>query len=256
MKIQLISDLHLASRPFTLKRAPAADVVVIAGDFDPIFRHEHRIRAVLNGLDGGPGIIVLGNHDFYQSTMASALQQWTKLLESYPNVQLLNDSSVVLQGVRFTGGTLWTDFALYEPDMPQKQAMHNAMLGISDFQTIWRGDGAGPIMPADLLPLHQSCVEHIEESICADNRPTVVVTHFMPTARAIAPEWVTVGRPLNPYFCSNLEYLLRPNVKLWTFGHTHSSADFVVESTRFCCNPRGYTSRENPHWNDQLVLEI
>jgi predicted phosphodiesterase len=29
-------------------------------------------------------------------------------------------------------------------------------------------------------------------------------------------------------------------IKVWTFGHTHFTYDFVEEGIRFVCNPRGY----------------
>jgi hypothetical protein len=35
-----------------------------------------------------------------------------------------------------------------------------------------------------------------------------------------------------------------PSVSLWIHGHTHESFDYVVNSTRVVCNPRGYAPME------------
>jgi hypothetical protein len=37
----------------------------------------------------------------------------------------------------------------------------------------------------------------------------------------------------------------RPQIKLWTHGHTHDPFDYMIGSTRVVCNPRGYSGYEN-----------
>jgi hypothetical protein len=36
----------------------------------------------------------------------------------------------------------------------------------------------------------------------------------------------------------------RPQIKLWTHGHTHEDFDYMIGSTRVVCNPRGYINHE------------
>jgi Calcineurin-like phosphoesterase superfamily domain len=50
--------------------------------------------------------------------------------------------------------------------------------------------------------------------------------------------------PLNPSSASDLGNLMGPCVSLWIHGHRHESFDYVVNSTRVVCNPRGYAPME------------
>ena len=45
---------------------------------------------------------------------------------------------------------------------------------------------------------------------------------------------------------------------LWIFGYTHESKDFMIETTRLICNPRGYDAeKENEDGvNPNLVVEV
>ena len=51
---------------------------------------------------------------------------------------------------------------------------------------------------------------------------------------------------MNGGYHSNLEEFImdRPNIKLWTHGHTHEDFDYMVGDTRVVCNPRGYIGYE------------
>ena len=49
----------------------------------------------------------------------------------------------------------------------------------------------------------------------------------------------------------------RPQIKLWTHGHTHHAFDYVIGETRVVCNPRGYEGYEGPTgWDPNKVIEI
>jgi hypothetical protein len=42
-----------------------------------------------------------------------------------------------------------------------------------------------------------------------------------------------------------IDFILeRPQIKLWTHGHTHEEFDYMIGSTRVVCNPRGYADYE------------
>jgi hypothetical protein len=51
----------------------------------------------------------------------------------------------------------------------------------------------------------------------------------------------------------------RPQIKLWTHGHTHHAFDYMLGSCRIVCNPRGYQSpgySEDTGWDPIKVIEI
>ena len=57
-----------------------------------------------------PVIYVPGNHEFYHHDIALIDELKT---EASGNIHVLNDDQVVIDGVRFMGSILWTDFALF-----------------------------------------------------------------------------------------------------------------------------------------------
>ena len=55
---------------------------------------------------------VLGNHEYYRRCLPDELIQARRVAPIY-GVNLLENDTVVLDGVRFIGCTLWTDYAIF-----------------------------------------------------------------------------------------------------------------------------------------------
>ena len=126
VNIQLLSDLHLESHPhFVARPTPGADVLVLAGDIG-----SYQNESLLSRLDiadfglarfsplpvaqGGaawptPVLFLPGNHEYdghdVETTRARLRETCNRL-----GLVWLEQQSLVLQGVRFVGSTLWTDF--------------------------------------------------------------------------------------------------------------------------------------------------
>mgnify|MGYP000604130187 CR=1 FL=1 len=51
---------------------------------------------------------------------------------------------------------------------------------------------------------------------------------------------------MNGAFQSDLSSFImdRPQIKLWTHGHTHDVFDYMIGGCRIVCNPRGYIHYE------------
>lgn len=94
------------------------------------------------------------------------------------------------------------------------------------------------------------------QAVC---RKTVVVTHFAPHRRCVAPEHQ--GGDITPYFVTDLSWLMEKHrIDIWCYGHTHTNSDFVAENgCRIISNQRGYMREAmaggTGFWCD-LVLEL
>lgn len=251
MRLGVFSDLHLEFQDWTPARV-AADVVVLAGD----------IHVGVDGLAWGrrsfPGsqiVYVPGNHEFYDGEMESVLQRLRDAARAH-DVHLLDCDVVVIDGVRFLGATLWTDFALYGGD-PQSiaHAMADSKRAMADYRLIRRRRG-GLLQPGDTLEIHRTQAEWLARELATPFAgATVVVTHHLPHRRSVHPRYE--GDLLNPGFASDLSALVRAPVSLWVHGHTHESMDYVVEGTRVVCNPRGYVPWEpNRRFAPDLVVTV
>ncbi len=268
----IISDLHIDTAPFTLPPTPAgAEVIVIAGDVAD--GHHRSIRwlqqhAVPTGL---PVIFVCGNHDYFAGDLADDCAEYYSAI----GVTLLHAQrpAVEINGVRFVGSTLWTDYNV-AGDVPAAMAVAKGLM--PDF---WNIDvGMRRARPADLLSAHQLQLAVIESELSwRSPGPTVVVTHHAPHPGSLLGGVVSGSSDAS--WASDLSAVIESwQPDLWVHGHVHNSCDYTVEpggavmsfsqerhnagGTRVVCNPRGYaTPRDdgkrpgNPEFLTDWVIE-
>ncbi len=249
MRIRVHSDLHLEFQDWIPPPVPA-DVVVLAGD----------IHVGVEGLSWARRhfadshlIYVPGNHEYYGGEMESTLEQLRQVAAA-EDIALLDCDPVVIDGVRFLGATLWTDFALYGSD-PEAiaHAQAEARRRMADYRRIRLRD-SGRLQPDDTRRIHQRQAAWLAEQLAQPFAgATVVVTHHLPHALSVHPKYE--GDLLNPSFASDLSALVRDPVQLWIHGHTHESIDYQIDGTRVVCNPRGYLPQEpNDSFDPERVV--
>ena len=229
MRIRVFSDLHLEFAPFDPPPAEA-DIVVLAGDID-------------NGATGiewakdtfpAPLIYLAGNHEYYGGGFGE-VQRAMQAASRDSAVRLLDCSECVIAGVRFLGCTLWSDYSL-APAADRAAAIEEARRVNPDYSLVRRGDRK--FSPEDAIELcgrHRAWLE--AELAKPFSGKTVVVTHFAPHPKSIAPAYA--NHPANPGFVVDLEPLMG-RAALWIHGHTHTFFDYRMNGTRVVCNPRGY----------------
>jgi hypothetical protein len=194
------------------------------------------------------------------AAMRSAAQQ-----AQVPPVHWLDCARVVIDGVRFLGCTLWTDFALTidtpEGRLSEPERGMAAASVMADYRTIgWLDDGPGcatalerRLVPHDTLRMHREQRAWLERSLAEPfDGETVVVTHHGPQRGSLAPrfaaDWVSTG------YLSELPGHFFAVPSLWVHGHTHTSRDYRVGRCRVLCNPRGYQLR-GAAWPENLAFD-
>lgn len=270
MKFQLFSDLHMEF----FRRAPAlgavsvhpeADAVVLAGDIDS-GEDAFRFAYALGQKFGKPVIFVPGNHEIYNHDYFELEKKYRA--SARDGVHVLLDDTVVINGVRFIGGTLWTDFRLYEGSvrMPLRtEAFDVGRRNLADFRMIREGDAI--FTPERSAERHANTLAYIERLLAEPfDGPTVVVTHHSPHEKSIHPRYSADQRVLNsPYrlpnenptwpvnvcFASRLARVVS-KANVWCHGHVHDSFDYPEGDCRVIANPRGYPKRNN---NGDVVFE-
>lgn len=255
MKLWIWSDLHLELQNLVFPdKAPEADAIVCAGDLchaDVLEEYAWWIVARY----GMPIIFVPGNHEFYSNRRiapprmkssshllmrqaAEASKDW-----GWP-LHLLDDGAVEIGGVRFIGGTLWTDFRMDLKDEAELlRRMRSAPSQLADFSAIWLTDTAW-LSPQAMLGFHVMTAAFIDLELAQHfSGRTVVVTHHLPHPQCTPA--VYRGLDTNHLFaCSEapFDHILRSAAApaLWICGHTHHPVDVMLGRTRIVCNPRGY----------------
>jgi predicted phosphohydrolase len=110
MKLWIMSDLHqefpeLAWRP---PRVPEHDILVLAGDIDVTCA---KAIQYARSITDKPIVMVAGNHEFYGQNLSEQLTLAQAL--SGGRLHFLENQTANVDGVRFVGATLWTDFELF-----------------------------------------------------------------------------------------------------------------------------------------------
>ena len=250
-RIRVHSDVHLEICDWTPPPAPA-DVVVLAGD---IHNGSRGLEWARRHFPATPVVYVPGNHEYYGGRYHNVRDNLREAACSL-EIHLLDGDEVVLDGARFLGTTLWTDFELYgsEPEDVER-AMHDVKRLMRDYRSIRFGP-QGKFHPEQSLRIHREQLTWLQSRLHEPfDGPTVVVTHHLPHRRSIHPKYE--GARLNPGFASDLAHLVRSPVRMWVHGHTHESMDYAVDGTRVVCNPRGYIPMQpNPAFDPGLVIDL
>ncbi|TXH01836.1 MAG: metallophosphoesterase [Rhodocyclaceae bacterium] len=269
MKIHILSDTHLEFSTF-VPPLEDADVVVLAGD---IGKHTHgfawALETFYESRHAGrrPAIIYIpGNHEFYDAELHGIRQQLQQAAalarENGIRAWVLDNGSIEIDGVRFLGSTLWTDYQLFGTGAEMAYAMRDAERFLQDHRVI-RCSPQPRFSTSQALALHLESAAWLSSELAKPHTgKAVVVTHHLPSALSVAERFKSA--PLSAAFASNLDHLVE-RADLWIHGHTHDNFDYQVGRCRVVCNPRGYVrehhgssrqSVENQEFNPGLVVEI
>ncbi len=281
VNIQLLSDLHLESNPhFKPQPLPGADVLVLAGDIG-----SYQAGSLLGSLgiadfglarfsplpvsQGGadwptPVLFVPGNHEYDGLEFDDTRR---RLRETCARLGLiwLESEVVLLQGVRFIGSTLWTDFdalsdntarsadiTLSQQLKGREKAFRAANFYLKKNHALHQGlPMLAPEVRAEGLR-SQAWLREALTTPFAGN--TVVVTHFAPSLLSADPRYGLT--PGTAGFCNALDDLF-PLSKLWLHGHLHCPNDYMKGGCRVVANPLGYARKgEQAAFRESLCITL
>lgn len=263
MKVALGSDLHLEFGPLDqIENREGADVLILSGDILVVdhFRnvsHARRAREY-HGFFArcqqtfGHIVYIMGNHEHYDGNFQHTVQVLRQELAEYPDVHILDDETWHYDSVTFVGTTLWTDCNGGDP-----MAMWDLQRGMNDYHVIANGT-APRLLVEDTVAAHRLALNFIDSATQDPSGTYVVVGHHAPSRQSIKPRYHT-DHNMNGGYSSDLEHFVaaRPQIRLWTHGHTHDDFDYTVGATRVRCNPRGYVGYENRTVNwDFVYLDV
>jgi len=286
VKIQLLSDLHLESNPhFAASPVAGADVLVLAGDIGsyqpgslltelgvPDFGlARFSPRPVHEGGAGWPTPVIFlpGNHEYDGLEFDAATQRLRQACERWGLIWL-EQQSVVLQGVRFVGCTLWSDFdALSQwpgtggvcPNDPgaltallktRDKAFRAANFYLRKNHSLQAGM---PMLAEQVRELGLQSQHWLRQALSTPfDGPTVAVTHFAPSLLSADPRYGLT--PGTAGFCNALDDLL-PAAQLWLHGHLHCPQDYVSRGCRVVANPLGYARKgEQKTYQPDLLITL
>lgn len=261
MKILVLSDLHLEFAKFVPSIDAGVDVVVLAGDIAQGLRG---LRWACETFATQQIVYVAGNHEFYDHQVEALGARLREAAQGL-GVHFLERNAVDIDGVRFLGTTLWTDFEIFG-NARIEESMSAASLYMNDFRCIKTTNSLPAALatsPRNFTPsdakreFELSAAWLSAELASGDPARTVVVTHHAPHRLSVAPRFA--NDLLTGAFGSDLTRLLGKS-RFWIHGHMHNSSRYTVNGTEVVANPRGYQRRdgsmENGAFDPGLVIEL
>jgi len=220
---ELLSDIHSEQWPKTLdipSLFPAkTPTLILAGDIgkpDHPTLHKLIRYACTKYTDV---IYVPGNHEFYDREPREVLSWFKKVDDEFTNFHFFYRRTQIIEGVRIIGATCWST-------APHGTA-YSHMIGEEG----------------------KKDREFINQTLSKTTQPTLVVTHYCPTLRCVSE---SLQDTLKQYdYAQDLEFMFRPPIKTWIFGHLHQQHDFILPysssmfglgGVRLLCKPYGKPS--------------
>lgn len=237
-------------------------------------------------------IYVSGNHEHYHGDIAKSHNHLKEMLSYLPNLYILEKEVKEIDDVVFVAGTLWTDMNKEDPVTIRhiKGYMNDYRIiedseevvnykvfvdkdkpvGMTDEEWLALDYNERVVLkfktrPAKFSPeksivQHKAMLEVLRNTLASTpvDKKVVVVGHHAPSKLSTKPLYQD-DVIVNGAYSSDLSELIldNPQIKLWTHGHTHSSFDYMLGSTRIVCNPRGYYNyEENFEFDAGKIVEI
>ena len=276
MRIYITSDLHLEFGDLHLENRDDVDVLILSGDIcvahdlgrpDPNQPAQEGRRSLLikdffrrASREFPEVVFIMGNHEHYHGDFAKTQQILQTMLDAQElsNVHLLEKSTWEYRDYLFIGGTLWTDFNAGDP-----LTLYHAKQGMNDFRGVKNSNVSFyKFTPEHAMEDHRQMRDYIQHVI--DNRRAagersdrvIVVGHHSPSRQSTHPRYLNENLMNGCYSSRMEEFILdRPEIRLWTHGHTHEDFDYMIGTTRIVCNPRGYIGYESraDAWQPKLI---
>ncbi len=236
--IVIISDLHLEFYHHDhfpiLRKILSIDncnTLIIAGDFGyPYNNKKGTNKLYVNVLKKLKQhfehiVYVAGNHDYFQAQMFSLdtfdIDCKIKKICDLLGIHFLQkDSWIHPSGIEFVGCTLWSNIT------EESYYQMNDSIKVFDSKNEY-----------DFL--HQDHKQWLDDFLLTSINPTIVVTHHLPSLKAITNDVFTSG------YATNLEDLFVFPVIGWICGHTHEPCSILINDIPLYINPIGYKGQKS-----------
>lgn len=248
MKIQIVSDLH-QEFGFNEISFDEADVVIFAGDTN---LGTKGIDWIKSKIKNKPVIYILGNHEYYKGSYPKTLNK-IKDSAKDSNIFVLENESVDIDGVRFHGTTLWTDFSIFGNPVKYGMICQQEM---NDYKLIRRDPSYSKMRSMDIFKIFQLSKLWLEESLQNSTASkNIVITHHAPSIKSVPDQYK--NDPVTSAYASNLEeFIMTYQPLYWIHGHIHTPSNYFIGKTNVICNPHGYIDEKYNGFDKNLILDF
>lgn len=232
---QTISDLHLDQLKYPYMNMiekiikPCCSIIVLGGDIcfiENIDKHYQFFEYISQNFEYV--VYVPGNHEFYNNNGKTIEELETYIeffLKKYTNIYYLNNRSMIIEDILFTGSCLWCNPILQDPPP-------------------WFHIN---IKKDEIRDLYIKSINYLNKvSKLKGNKKHVLITHYPPIRLRSyydCKEYENFFENSSKYkkyeeYYENNNIILEFSPDLWIFGHTHMNFDKYIDGTRYISNQR------------------
>lgn len=235
MKIRYASDLHvdLNTQFYSITKEEIIkklnleniDLLILAGDTAEYPYNLHFCEDVMDLYPNLKIIEIAGNHLYYSChkrliSMDVIDDLCRMFADIHENYYFLNNDTVILNGIKFIGSTMWTRLGEYFGHVKR------IVSSMNDFRTIL--DNNLDNITADyIMKKHDKSIKFIIKEINNSEGECIVITHHAPFLKLYSSISHAYGINLQ----NKLKYL-KKYPKYWIYGHTKENEDKILEFKR------------------------
>jgi len=239
MNFQIASDLHLDRlyvpsirtacgeiKDYSDLIVPNSHILILGGDICHISEIEKHTAFFEYVSEKFQYVLYIpGNHEFYKSELEiEELEDiLEKYLSSFKNIFYLNNRSIVIEDILFTGSCLWCS--------PNQDPPMWFKINIDRYK---------------ITDMFEKSVSYLEKVSSFNYKKQVVITHYPPMPLHFAK----TGKKAQyeDYYQNKAIFLENPPL-YWIFGHTHENFDDIVNGTHYISNQK----KDNTYINSYTI---
>jgi predicted phosphodiesterase len=218
------------------------NVMCLLGDIG--YPHEKIFKNFMNIMSKNYNqvIVLTGNHEYYNYgtpkiySMDEVDSELREFCAKNPKIHYLQNDTLKIGKYTVFGSTMWTK--IYDKITAKR--------GMSDYRNIYVRDKLKKRLATvnDLNKLNEEAKQNLDR-VLKTQKDVLVLTHHSPLF-PMKPTPTAHHRYYNselvePFHNNFSDYIQKhQNIKLWAFGHTHFTTDFMFGNTRVISNQSGY----------------
>jgi len=240
MKLQIASDLHLEYFDSEISNLiqPVGDILILAGDIGSLYNVKQLESFFKYYCKKFTYVLyVFGNCEFYKIDGLIPLDIETlknnfKYVENlFPNLYVLDKSSIQIGKYLFTGCTLWSEL---QKNLPKNYKIHNFSTNKYNYN-------------------HKKDLEFIiKKSNYAREKGLkhIIITHHLPIL-------IKNGKTKTDLFMTDLTWVLdKYKINTWICGHVHQNFEIIYNNTKIIGNQKGKPGSYCLDYSKKCCVEV
>lgn len=245
MYIQVVSDLHLnCNSDYSVDKYLNcnSEILVLNGDICSLYYYDKLVTFIKSIHNKFKYIIYIpGNHEYYKPKDMNTHTSFTilyskldKLSDRFNNLHVLDNTSIIIDNILFSGCTLWSHSYTPLPPFVKIKGFNQSIYNQKNKVSI-------NFIKDSIYYAKQNKLKH------------VIISHYPPSK--ICSKNISKNDRYRSLYYNNLDFLFSNEIT-WIYGHTHYNINKIVENTHLVSNQYGKKGKYGNNYNPSFRIEL